>query len=186
MILLVLLLSLSTVVHSSFAFQPRHIHQYSSFLALGGDVGDISNEDEMKRMDIVRMLQRSYYRSDDTNKTTTAEPYKGRRPALDVDTGRILNLPLWRVGWVETPGRRNCLNVHESQYTHMFETILSSTSGDDNDDNGPPLYFGHLYLPGGTSSSQNMARGTHGYSSIRGLYFIFNSRSPGSEITNGG
>ena len=156
-----LVLLLSTVVHSSFAFQPRHIHQHLSVTsssvsaALGGDGGEIMNdEDEMKRMDIVRMLQRSYYRSDDTNKTTTTEPYKSRRPALDVDTGRILNLPLWRVGWVETPGRRNCLNVHELQYTHMFETILSSTSDNDDDDNGPPpLYFGHLYLPGGTSSA---------------------------------
>lgn len=55
----------------------------------------------------------------------------------------------WRVGWVETPERRNCLNVHDLQYTHMFETILSSTSGGGDDDDGLLLYFGHLYLPGG-------------------------------------
>lgn len=35
------------------------------------------------------------------------------------------------------------------QYTHMFETILSSTSGGGDDDDGLLLYFGHLYLPGG-------------------------------------
>ena len=154
----VMLLLLSTVIlHLSFAFQPRHNHHhlslFTSSAALGGDGGEVRNEDEMERMDIVRMLQRSYYRSDDVdrNETTISQPYKGRRTILDVDTGRVSNLPLWRVGWVETPGRRNCLNVHELQYTHMFETILSSTNGDDDD--GLPLYFGHLYLPGGTSSA---------------------------------
>lgn len=62
------------------------------------------------------------------------------RPELQRDTGIVTNLPLWRVGWVETPGRANCLNVHEGQYTHMFETILSQPK---------PWFVGHLHLPGG-------------------------------------
>jgi len=101
-------------------------------------------------MDIVRMIQRSYYRDDD-------DVDIGPRPHLDKATGRIADLPLWRVGWVETPGRRNCLNVHEMHYTHMFETILASSrsSTDDDDDDCGGLYFGHLYLPGGTSSAKS-------------------------------
>ena len=73
-------------------------------------------------------------------------------PKLDESTGIMYNLPLWRVNWVEVPGRTNCLNVHEGQYTHMFETILNSATTTD-DDNGssrrPTLYVGHLHLPGG-------------------------------------
>ena len=69
----------------------------------------------------------------------------------------VVDLPLWRVGWVETPGRRNCLNVHEMHYTHMFERILaSSRSSTDDDDDCDGLYFGHLYLPGGTSSASGV------------------------------
>jgi len=88
---------LSTVIlHLSFAFQPRHNHHhlsssFTSSAALGGDGGEVRNEDEMERLDIVRMLQRSYYRSSDVdrNETTIAQPYKGRRTVLDVDTGRF-------------------------------------------------------------------------------------------------
>ncbi|KAL3906506.1 MAG: hypothetical protein SGILL_009243, partial [Bacillariaceae sp.] len=61
-------------------------------------------------------------------------------PSLDPATGIMANLPLWRVGWVEVPGRTNCLNVHEGQYTHLFETVLRHPK---------PWYFGHLHLPGG-------------------------------------
>jgi Lon protease-like protein len=108
-------------------------------------------------MDIVRMIQRSYYRDDvDDDVGARPEEVESRsrlsRPLLDVATGRISDLPLWRVGWVETPGRRNCLNVHEMHYTHMFERILASRSTDG--DRGP-MYFGHLYLPGGTSSAKS-------------------------------
>ncbi|KAL3762809.1 hypothetical protein ACHAW5_011267 [Stephanodiscus triporus] len=127
-------------------------------------VGDLEGD----RMDIVRMLQRSYYHDDrpfvvdgggddDVRGGGVATANPSRRPRLDASSGRIGNLPLWRVGWVETPGRRNCLNVHEMQYTHMFETILSrskTSTAPDDDDDGPP-YFGHLYLPGGTSSARS-------------------------------
>ncbi len=87
-------------------------------------------------MDIVRMIQRSYYRDDDDvdvgprleeEVESQSQSQSRRRPHLDKATGHIADLPLWRVGWVETPGRRNCLNVHEMHYTHMFERILMRT-----------------------------------------------------------
>ena len=87
-------------------------------------------------MDIVRMIQRSYYRDDDDvdvgprpeeEVESQSQSQSRRTPHLDKATGRIADLPLWRVGWVETPGRRNCLNVHEMHYTHMFERILMRT-----------------------------------------------------------
>ena len=125
---------------------------------------------ENERMNIVRMLQRSFYREDvmsskndddgadetPLQQATTKRPHSSN-PSLDITTGKIYNLPLWRVGWVETPGRRNCLNVHEMQYTHMFEKLLSSSSQgapSSSSSSQPPLYFGHLYLPGGSTSSK--------------------------------
>jgi Lon protease-like protein len=93
--------------------------------------------DEADRMELVRKLQKSFYQ-DPTNESP--------RAALDPSTGILQHLPLWRVGWVEVPGRANCLNVHEGHYTNMFETILS----------GPePWYFGHLHLPGGTKNARS-------------------------------
>lgn len=88
---------------------------------------------ESKRMEMVRLLQKSFYQTG-SNDTP--------RPTLR-DTGILTNLPLWRVDWVELPGRANCLNVHEGHYTHMFETILSGPA---------PWYVGHLHLPGGSKS----------------------------------
>lgn len=76
---------------------------------------------ESERMNIVRILQRSYYRDipDDMGNQTMMMLDEGeyaqssKTTSFDRNTGKINNLPLWRVGWVETPGRRNCLNVHE-------------------------------------------------------------------------
>jgi hypothetical protein len=104
--------------------------------ALNSDSNDDDDDDdERKRMEMVRSLQKAFYSSPDDE---TALP----RPELQTNTGILTNLPLWRVGWVEVPGRANCLNVHEGQYTHMFETIVN---------NGPePWYVGHLHLPGGS------------------------------------
>eukprot|EP00568_Trieres_chinensis_P012036 CAMPEP_0183296108 /NCGR_PEP_ID=MMETSP0160_2-20130417/3806_1 /TAXON_ID=2839 ORGANISM="Odontella Sinensis, Strain Grunow 1884" /NCGR_SAMPLE_ID=MMETSP0160_2 /ASSEMBLY_ACC=CAM_ASM_000250 /LENGTH=456 /DNA_ID=CAMNT_0025457687 /DNA_START=44 /DNA_END=1414 /DNA_ORIENTATION=+ len=94
---------------------------------------DDPDEAERRRMEMVRSLQKTFYKDSGDDETV-------KRPTLQTDTGVVTDLPLWRVGWVETPGRANCLNVHEGQYTHMFETILS----------GPkPWYVGHLHLPGG-------------------------------------
>ncbi len=122
-----------------------------------GGIDDFENN----RMDIVRSLQQTFYMPE-SSATALSNDYDAEaasyitsssrpRAQLDESTGRITNLPLWRVGWIETPGRRNCLNVHEAQYTHMFESILSTQSENSND----PLYFGHLYLPGGTTSAKS-------------------------------
>lgn len=123
-----------------------------------GEEGGIEDF-ESNRMELVRSLQKSFYMPDsptkvilDENDESSAYATTSSRPRaqLDESTGKITNLPLWRVGWIETPGRRNCLNVHEGIYTHMFESILS-TQSDTND----PLYFGHLYLPGGTKAAKS-------------------------------
>ncbi|KAL3779663.1 hypothetical protein HJC23_006819, partial [Cyclotella cryptica] len=84
---------------------------------------------ESRRMDIVRILQNTYYRSLNEHEDGGNDGFEesigngirstGKTATLEETTGRVLNLPLWRVGWVETPGRRNCLNVHEGQYTHI-------------------------------------------------------------------
>eukprot|EP00957_Ditylum_brightwellii_P078493 5968388-Ditylum_brightwellii.AAC.1 len=120
---------------------------------------------ERKRMEMVRMIQKTFYQSpssvqsvNDTNAEKTndddddddmeqqqQQQQDNIHSKLDPSTGAMHNLPLWRVNWVETPGRANCLNVHELQYTHMFETILS---------NPQPWYFGHLYTPGGSKGIQ--------------------------------
>lgn len=121
----------------------------------GGGIDDFENN----RMNIVRSLQKSFYTPEESYSETSssleaeAAVASSSRPKamLDESTGKIRNLPLWRVGWVETPGRRNCLNVHEAQYTHMFESILYNTRSANSDH----LYFGHLYLPGGTASAKS-------------------------------
>jgi len=101
-----------------------------------GSSNEESGEDsEKKRMENVRILQKTFYQTSD-RASGDDEP----QSRLEEESGIVTNLPLWRVGWVETPGRSNCLNVHEGQYTNMFEKILS----------GPePWYVGHLHLPGG-------------------------------------
>lgn len=93
---------------------------------------------DKRKMEMVRNLQDSFYNS----KSTRAE--------FDVSTGMIYSLPLWRVPWVEIPGRSNCLNVHEPLYTNMFENILRHSGTEPT--STAPFYFGHLYLPGGSKN----------------------------------
>lgn len=83
----------------------------------------------LDRMQVIRSIQESFYRSPSDS---------DRTPLLDLASGVFYNLPLWRVPWSEVPGRTNILNVHEGMYTHMFETVLHTP---------PPWYVGHLYLP---------------------------------------
>lgn len=96
------------------------------------DFLDVDDVDwDLKRMDVVRSLQSSYYKSSPDSSA----------PSLDEDGLIMRDLPLWRVQWTELPGRSNLLNVHDATYTNMFEIIL----------NGPkPWYVGHLYLPDGS------------------------------------
>jgi Lon protease-like protein len=117
---------------AGFSLSQVQTSRRSSSLLYASDDDDDAGMDEDQRMEMVRSLQKSFYSSTDETSVPRFE--------LEQSTGIMTNLPLWRVGWVEVPGRANCLNVHEGQYTHMFETIL----------NGPkPWYVGHLHLPGG-------------------------------------
>lgn len=151
----------ATIQHQTLKKAPAQKTKFYTSLSLSnsdenvGDDGGIENF-ESNRMELVRSLQKSFYMMPDVSPTKVilddydeASAY-ATTTQLDESTGRITNLPLWRVGWIETPGRRNCLNVHEGIYTHMFESILS-TQSDTND----PLYFGHLYLPGGTKAAKS-------------------------------
>jgi hypothetical protein len=126
---------------------------FNSQTLLFADDDEEIEDFESRRMDIVRNLQKSYYKSVHEEDDTSYGSVVGtqRKIKFDTSTGRVLNLPLWRVGWVETPGRRNCLNVHEGRYTHMFETIISQASSSEME----PLYFGHLYVPGGSVNSRS-------------------------------
>ena len=171
--LLTYILTASLAVCSVVAFSlPSIVTQRSSTtiktpsrrcLGLQGSVTDRepSDMDESKRMDLVRSIQKSYYNSPSTSVSISSMGdeedidadvfYDGTPPQLSPETGILKNLPLWRVGWTEVPGRSNVLTVDEGHYTHMFETILRGADGDDK----VPRYFGHLYLPGGTKSSRS-------------------------------
>lgn len=93
-----------------------------------------------RRMALVRTLQSTFYSSPDNmiNSTSTA------KCKIDLLNGTIQNLPMWRVGWTELPGRSNVLFINEPTYTHMFEQIMRTTE--------KPWYFGHLFLEGGSTS----------------------------------
>ena len=116
--------------------------------------------DEAERMEMVRKIQNSFYSSSgvksadgDESLSNSSGVNKDDATCVFVDeTGQFKNLPLWRVGWIEVPGRANILNVHEGHYTHMFETILRRN------DTLTNMYFGHLYLPGGTKNSRTGQR----------------------------
>ena len=132
------------------------------------------DDEEQQRMKLVRQLQKTFYASPDTVTTTASPDNEDEGAAVssstappspttthwECATGRLLNLPLWRVGWTEVPGRSNCLNVHEGHYTNMFEKILRSAEHNTNhtntnDDETGYGYFGHLYLPGGTKAARS-------------------------------
>ena len=113
--------------------------QWSSSVIILQDAseGEQDKNDALDFMRQVRSLQRNYYQTNEFP-----------RSSLDASTGILHNLPLWRVGWTELPGRSNMLHVHEPMYTHMFQSLLSHDK---------PWYFGHLYLP---SASDNVKRST--------------------------
>lgn len=106
-----------------------------------------SDDDRKRRMELVRSLQSSYYKSP----SSASSVDNSNAPALDKSTGIVSNLPLWRVPWTELPGRANVLNVHDPMYTNMFETILNQPGGGGSNEQ-QPWYFGHLYIPGGAKN----------------------------------
>lgn len=127
----------------------RHVNvasanQRSSRVVLK-DAAEGEQEDFKRKMAMVRSLQMAYYKSNDFTHSST-----------DPATGVITDLPLWRVGWTELPGRSNMLNVHEPIYTNMFESILY---------NEKPWYIGHLHLPKGSANMKRESTGNseHAY-----------------------
>ena len=95
-------------------------------------------EERSARMELVRQIQKSFYRDDGSSAPGTAAV-----STVDAATGSVHNVPLWRVQWTELPGYQNVLNVHVAHYTHMFQSIVHGP---------PPWLFGHLHLPGGSDN----------------------------------
>lgn len=119
--------SRSSTVRSSKRSRPHSSSSSSRLFLLQEKENE---EDQRRRMEIVRSLQTSFYK-------TAVDDHYHPRQELDMDSGICYNLPLWRVPWTEVPGRSNVWNVHEAQYTNLFESILHSE---------PPWYVGHLFL----------------------------------------
>lgn len=96
-------------------------------------------------MRTIRALQQAFYSSPDTEEDVSA----CASSSIIQSDGSIKSLPLWRVSWVELIGRSNVLIVHEARYTHMFEQVIR---GAELQNGQKEMYFGHLRLPGGSSS----------------------------------
>merc|ERR1719223_2259149 len=100
----------ASVASAAYAFAPPiHFPPTTAVFSSENDNGGGIENFEQERMNIVRNLQKSYY-SDGPTSATFDQPLESTHSAayLDPATGIVKNLPLWRVGWVETPGRRNC------------------------------------------------------------------------------
>ena len=87
-------------------------------------------------MEMIKQIQKAFYSDEQAIKA----PEKGCTVMKQV--------PLWRVQWTELPGFQNILNVHVPHYTNMFQKIINSN-------NTKPMYFGHIYLPGGSDNLDN-------------------------------
>jgi len=119
----------------------RHNHKES-------DDEDAARRRRRSHMQAVRSLQVAFYKSaapsssrsnaETSTATSSSSSIHYADRLMDWSSGRIWNLPLWRVPWMEVPGRSNVWNVHEPMYTNLFETILHSE---------PPWLVGHLYSP---------------------------------------
>mmetsp|Transcript_5577 Transcript_5577/g.11541 ORF Transcript_5577/g.11541 Transcript_5577/m.11541 type:complete len:650 (-) Transcript_5577:127-2076(-) len=130
--------------------------------------GEESEEEFQRRMAVVRSLQMSFYgedalkeetssngkSEDEGSSSTSSSPYG--LPELDVQTGRIKNLSLFRAAWYELPGRSNVLIIRDPVYTNMFERMFYTVNNDDNDSENieptsnnkmTPWVFGHVYTP---------------------------------------
>ena len=64
-----------------------------------------------------------------------------------VEVGVLLDLPLWRVGWVAMPGSQLVAKVTAPHYVHLFRQLASASASA-----GTPARFGHLYLPNASRS----------------------------------
>lgn len=112
-------------------------HPNSSRIRYSLEEGNESEEQLAKRMELIRQIQKAFYLDEEA----VTAPGKGCTIMKQV--------PLWRVQWTELPGFQNVLNVHVPHYTNMFQKILSSNT------TLKPMYFGHIYLPGGSDNLDN-------------------------------
>ena len=62
----------------------------------GGTSGESNEKAEKKRMEMVRKLQKTFYKPTD-GASGDEEP----QPRLDEESGIVTDLPLWRVGWID-------------------------------------------------------------------------------------
>jgi Lon protease-like protein len=131
-------------LHSSMSGEPN---QRGTAEPDDGDDDDAAAT-EARRMATVRYLQNAFYQtassSNDNDEYTFVEPNAQ-------NGGLLLNLPLWRVDWVELPGRTNVLNVFEPIYTNMFEQLLRSQP-----QQSCCYYFGHVHLAGGSKNIKHV------------------------------
>jgi len=121
-------------------------------------------EERAARMEMVRKIQATFYRDESSLSSSESQNhFEDQWNRFDeVDPSLLYNLPLWRVQWTELPGYQNVLNVHVPHYTHMFRKLLAqhtpiSTSSSSLSSSPTssvvqrrPVYFGHVYLPGGS------------------------------------
>lgn len=128
-----------TMTSRTLSGSPRRRESHLQVSSSQSNSGKDSSVDEERRMAMVRYIQQSFY----SKQYASQDSYVFEHPTL-TNGGLLKNLPLWRVPWVELPGRTNVLNVHEAVYTNMFETLLRSGSDE--------LFFGHLYLENGTKN----------------------------------
>ena len=59
---------------------------------------DAARDDDSERMALVRSLQKTFYENGADDAVS-----------FDSSTGMVYNLPLWRVGWVESESPRLCV-----------------------------------------------------------------------------
>ena len=105
---------------------------------------DLSEGMDAERNKMVAALKKTFY-------SPAVVPVEGPTASEERDLrsewssllGVLSNIPLCRWEMVMLPGFNQMLNVFQPAYTHMFETIMASSS---------PRYYVHLHTPGGSDS----------------------------------
>lgn len=118
-----------------FAFRKSSLGRINNSFRYSLEEGNESEDQLAKRMEMIKQIQKSFY----IDEKPVKAPEKG--------SSLMKEVPLWRVQWTELPGFQNVLHVHVPHYTNMFLKIINS--------NSRPMYFGHLYLPGGSDNLDN-------------------------------
>ena len=131
-----------------------------------------SDQDRARRMEMVRELQKVYYKQPDSPSvssssssvmTTSSTQTTPVTNTLSYGYTSLRNLPtITSLDGIQTadsaailPGYQFVWNIHNPQHCHMFHSILSGSA---------PWYFAHVFLPG-TSSSDNDVESYNGIQS---------------------